>query len=193
MQHQPLARREADEKAPLLPAYPIAIHLKAYPFRLCDCERLEIGAQTLWKMGDVRGIANTGDCVVSRTLGNGDDAKIIDPDRHAIQLDGNLDAFEGTRIIIILRPLAEGGLQANEASLLRVVSWPPMSGSPGEEGNCADIGDASPGDCLLKGGISVCRLHCSKNLWIRQRGLNIAPLVPGSDGPLTQLNLCLHC
>ena len=193
MQHQPFAWRKSYEKAPLLPAHAVAIYLEANPLWLCDCKRLEIGTDALWKVGDVRGIADTGDCVVSRMLRDGDNAKIIDFYRHAIQLDCNLDAFEGPRVVIIFWSLAEGGLQANEASLFRRIFWPPVSGSPGEEGNGAAIGDAPPDDCLLKGRISVCSLHCSKNLWIRQRGLNIAPLIPDSDCALVQRNLRFYC
>src|SRR5947209_10977650 len=106
---------------------------------------------------------------------------IIDAHHHSIQFNCDDHPFDGAGVVVVLRTLADGRLEAYEPALLRRVLRAPVAGGPGKEDDRGQVRDATFGKRLLEGRIVKSRLHRAEDLRIGEGGLDITALAPGGD------------
>ncbi len=146
MQHQPLARGEADAETPVLPAHFLAIHGEAGPLGLSHLQRLDPGAE----------LADIFPAPVASLRRQRHDAIILDADYlHLVEINHGHDPIERPGIAVVLRlgtDKAEGADQPPAAVLLDLGAV--VAGRPRLDHDQADVADAA----LLQCGLELRRL-----------------------------------
>ena len=179
VQHQALARCEADPEAPLLPPHLVAVDIEAGAIRLDDLELAEVRARAPRHVGHVVRVGEGLDRVVGGPRRNGDRAVVGDlEDLHLVQVEERDQVLDRARVAVVggIPPHPGEGPDGPPATGLVVRAV--VARGPGIHHRQLEVRDPPRAYGLLPVGVGLDRALACHQLVDGDRGLDVGPFAP---------------
>ena len=175
MEHEPLARREADVERPPLPGERVAVEREARPVGLGDLVRTHVGA----RRGD-----RAGPVVAAFARRHREHAVVVDPhDLHRVQVDDADQAADGPRIGVVA---LEVGTQPRQAAREPAVAVLEAADRPRVDHDHVGVLDPSPGERLAEARVGDDRVPGVVELVDVDRGMHAGHVAPVEQAPFVE-------
>src|SRR5215472_1205872 len=182
VQHKALARREADAKAPLLPAHLVAVDPEAGALWLKDLDQLLISPRPCGKVRRVVGVGDPLGRVVAASWRERHDALVLDfDDLHTVEVEAHDEALDRPGVSVVVGiTLTHERQRPYQPALVAGVLWTVVAKRPGVDHHVLEVGHPPPAHGLLPAGVVAYRLLCGDELLEHDRRLDAWTLPPGA-------------